>query len=185
MAINIKNKLQLATTPSKLESIKIEASLEAVTKKIKETFGEKAIIVSWQFNCIKWGILQGSEIIFLDDEDWNINLCHEVRIFDVDKELHLMKDGKMLVGRLVTDGIGENVSYVDSIAPMWGYAADTENGFTRLQDEARKLELTVPANIAKGKRCGLVTRNYVVTDDESGLSGYGDYRYLGLQELEV
>ena len=119
------------------------------------------------------------------DEEWNINLCHEVRIFDENKELHLMKDGKMLVGRLVVDGMGENVSYVDSIAPMWGYATESEKGFTRLQDEPRKLELTVPANIVKEKRCGLVTRNYVVSDDESGLSGYGDYRYLGLQELEV
>lgn len=185
MAINIKKKLQLVTGQSKLESVKIEANLEAVTEKIKENFGKKAIIVTWQFNCVKWGQYQAGEILFSDNEEWNINLCHEVRIFDEGKELHLMKDGKMLVGRLVVDGIGKNVSYVDSIAPMWGYATESEKGFTRLQDEPRKLEMTVPANIVKGKRCGLVTRNYVVSDDESGLSGYGDYRYLGLQELEV
>ena len=74
MAINIKEKLQLVKGQSKLESVKIEATLEAVTEKIKESFGEKAIVVSWQFNCIKWGYLQSGEIMFSDDEEWNINL---------------------------------------------------------------------------------------------------------------
>lgn len=183
MTVNIKNKLKLQCSLSEITEISI--GINNIEEYILNHFNDGAIIVTWQFNQIAWGLLKNGKIIFLDMTEWNIDLCQEFRVFDTDKEIYLVKNINEFIGRMRKDGEGAETKFIDSVAPMWGCSAENNGDFCKLKDVSRKLSLTIPADIPAGKYCGLVTRNYVVTDNESGLSGYGDYRYLALQEIEV
>lgn len=186
MNINPKSALNLQKGLSKTIALEpISLTKEAIKDTVTKYIGSSAVIVVWQINQIAWGKLSDGDIIFFEMNEWNIEFCQEMRVFNDNKEIQLVKNGNKLSGRLRIDGSGDETVYVDSIAPMWGRAVNFINGFTSLADEARKLHLNVPESIASGKRCGLVTRNYVVSDRATGLSGYGDYRFLALQELEV
>lgn len=186
MSINPKSALTLQKGLSEAIALEpISLTEESIRETVAKYIGSSAVIVVWQVNQIAWGKLSDGDIIFPEINDWNVAFCQEMRVFNDNKEIHLVKNGNNLSGRLRIDGSGDETVYVDSIAPMWGRAVNTVNGFTSLADEARKLHLNVPESIASSKRCGLVTRNYVVSDKATGLSGYGDYRFLALQELEV
>lgn len=185
MSINPRDTLKLKKALSETVPVTTSVSVEAVEEAVAKHLGSSALIVAWQINRIVWGRVENGKIIFADVDSWNVAQCQEMRIFNDSKELYLMKSGDKLTGRLRIDGSGEDTAYVDSVAPIWGKAAGSDGEFTELRDEARKLYITIPADVAKDKRCGLVTRSYVVSDEASGLSGYGDYRYLALQELGV
>lgn len=186
MSINPRDTLKLKKALSETVPVTISVNVEAVEEAVAKHLGSSALIVAWQINRIVWGRVDNGKITFADIDKWNVSQCLEVRIFNDSKELYFVKSGNMLTGRLRIDGSGKENVYVDSVAPIWGKATGSDGKFTELRDEARKLYITIPADVAKDKRCGLITRNYVVSDDDdSGLSGYGDYRYLALQELGV
>lgn len=180
--MDIKKNLELKNISVKKENVSIEASNEALQAEIQKL--SNGALIAWQVNRIVWGKITNGTLELSDGQPIDVDLIQEIRIFNDQQELHLVKLGKSLKGRWLTDGEGDSVSVVDSIAPMWGKS--TESGaFSQLADDDRKLYMKVAGEIQKGKRCGLITRNYVTSDAENGLAGYTDYRFMGLQPLEV
>ena len=55
----------------------------------------------------------------------------------------------------------------------------------RLQDDQRKLKLNIPVSDTTSKWYGLLTRNYVTTNDVNGQAGYTDYRFVDIASADL
>ena len=155
---------------------------------LKKYMHNKGSIVIWTYAEITWGIWNGEEICTSGD-CVNFKDILELRAFNEQEELHLVREDNVLEGRYVEDGIGSNTYYVDSFARLFGerdMQADIPQGFVRLSDPKRKLEMDVVCDedLVGVQYLGLETRNYVGADEKTGLSGYVDYRFIAVRPAQ-
>lgn len=162
----------------------VTCEFDGVEKILREKFGgDSATLVAWQIQNIVWGKFDGEKISSrgeLTPEYWL-----ECRIFNADAELHLKRVGNILRGRFIEDGTGEDNFYVDSFARLWGENFGAADGYVKLLDSRRKLYMEFPCENSGAKRYGLLTRNYIGSDKDTGLSGYVDYRFVSIEPAEV
>ena len=156
---------------------------------IEKHFHKEADIVLWQMQSIVWGKYENHKIIWADEADIFEEGWIELRIFNETEELHLYRKGTELIGRYRSDDGQDNCEYVDSFSRFWGENTETveavENGFVKIQDIERKLEMIIPASVENAKRYGLLTRNYVTTNEVNGQAGYTDFRFVKIASADL
>ena len=89
----------------------------------------------------------------------------EIRAFDKDEELHLLKNGLCYVGRIVRDN-DDGVDYyevVDDLYKIWG---QVNFGVTNVLSEDRGIQIKLPFNIDKDKLLFAKVRNYFTAEGE-------------------
>ena len=133
------------------------------------------ILVAWQVQKIVWDKFDGEN--FLP----NVEDLLEIRLFNRREEVHLKRAGKFFVGRYVRDDDGTGTFYADSFSRFWGECTASANGRIKLCDERRKISMELPCDDGGKKFYGLTTRNYIDSDDATGLSGYFDYRFVAIE----
>lgn len=179
-----------AVKKENIENVKIADIADAwalnslVARYVKDT----ASLVIWTYRKITWGRWDGSQIVLSDGKAVPADIV-EARIFNDKEELHLIREDGAITGRYVNDTEGDDCYYVDSFARLWGgrdIQADIPEGYVRLIDGERKLKLDVPfdGESAGIKYFGLETRNYVASDERTGLSGYRDYRFVAIEPAQ-
>ena len=162
----------------KSDSERVEWSARELQEKLREKISD-GLFVAWQIQSVVWGKFDGEK--FFSTEAFDVDDWLECRIFNANEEIHLRRFGDKFIGRYVHDDLnGAGNFYVDSFARLWGEEISSENGWTKLEDASRKISMTIPA-IGGEKLYGLTTRNYIDDDDETGLSGYVDYRFVAIE----
>ncbi|MCI7478195.1 MAG: CRISPR-associated protein Csx19 [Selenomonadales bacterium] len=172
----------------KYDSLELVDSSD-ITNILNEYGINKATVVVWMVHGIFWGELSDNKISLLDMENINFKLCQEIRIFNINFELHLRIISNKAVGRLVIDYDKmidkENIylsEYVDTVSRFWGEnITDDDADKLILHDFSRKLTLKLPVSqleCSNAKFYGLKTRNYIEKDMDTYQVGYGDYRYV-------
>lgn len=172
----------------KYDSLELVDSSD-ITNILNEYGINKATVVVWMVHGIFWGKLSDNKISLLDMENINFKLCQEIRIFNINFELHLRIISNKAVGRLVIDYDKmidkENIylsEYVDTVSRFWGEnITDDDADKLILHDFSRKLTLKLPVSqleCSNAKFYGLKTRNYIEKDMDTYQVGYGDYRYV-------
>lgn len=184
--------IELAEEKLQIQSVKHEqkmlgCSLDEVSlRKVLQTCGiEQANIVVWQVNKIRWGKWKQGKAVFADDESADIQLWLEVRIFNEQSELHLVREGGRLQGRFCQDGQGEAIEYVDAISRFWGEHKSGGNDWLVLEDADRKLKQVLPEATTDARFYGLITRNYIGINEKTAQAGYVDYRYVAIAPADV
>lgn len=174
--------LTLEEGRTNFERGKIFSSAQEAEKFLREKFSD-GIFVAWQIQSIVWGNFDGEKILLKDNARPNFDDWLECRIFNRRAELHLKRDGKNFVGRYVCDADGEKIFYVDSFSRLWGERNEnfSADGWIALHDKPRKIFMEIPCPDRGKKYYGLLTRNYIGSDDETGLSGYVDYRFVAIE----
>ena len=184
-----KNELKLKDIVCKSERVSINLDMDGLAAELRKYMKKEADVVVWEMQAIVWGHWNGTEFEWqqadMDIADWL-----EIRVFNAQEEMHLALVGDKLEGRYITDAEGEQVSVVDSFARLWGSKSKNQqgvaDGFVRLEDKSRKLKMEVPyhGDVSKTEWYGLFTRNYIGSDEMTGLSGYEDYRYVAIESAE-
>lgn len=172
---------ELKTVSIKKTKLRMDISLESIEKTLALTLEAHATVVVWARQAIFWGTWDGAHITFKGNGP-RAEAILECRAFSDTAEVHLRREGASLVGRALHEGEGESVSFVDSFARLWGSLASEGEGFMRLEDRERKLALELPMieHAAGDEYFGLLTRNYIEADAETGLAGFGDYRLVAV-----
>lgn len=115
----------------------------------------------------------------------------ELRIFNQDQEYLFSKRGSVWNMRTVCDKLaatqeddGEKIfACIDSASLVFGTSLETTNdGFSRLFESGRKIELYVPDD--KHKKYQLVTRSYIVYSKINGQARFGFSRYVAVEGVE-
>lgn len=107
----------------------------------------------------------------------------EFRAFDKDGELHVVKCGNGLKGRIITDGKGNAVEAFDERHILFGeHCKPAENGFYRYEED-RGTVLYLPFAITGRQRAYIEIRNYAVTLD--GDISFVDWRMVSFGKEEV
>ena len=172
--------LDIKECKSTFEKISCELSLSAVEKIIAENFQQShGMFVAWQIQNVVFGKMENYRLTLKNGLPEVKNFL-ECRIFNEVEELHFKNFSGELRGRYVRDGVGKDNYFADSFARFWGKFQTSENGFVKLIDSERKLCLEIPTD-EQAEYYGLLTRNYIGSDEETGLSGYVDYRFLKIE----
>ena len=176
--------LQLHEGSVKFERVTCSCSLNEVENILRDKFkSPRAVFAAWQVQSIIWGTydrklsLRGNVTPL--PENWL-----ECRIFNETAELHLKRVNENFVGRYVKDSDGNGNFYVDSFARFWGEKISAAEGYVNLLDRNRKLYMEIPCAENNFKWYGLLTRNYIESDEHTGLSGYSDYRFVAIEPAE-
>lgn len=176
--------LKIKKSKSIFENVRCENSLSEVEKIISEKFQQSnGIFVAWQIQNIIFGKLENFKLKLKDGLPQVENFL-ECRIFNEVEELHLKNFSSEIRGRYVRDEIGDENFFADSFSRFWGKFQSSEKGFVKLIDSERKLFLEIPTDLS-AEYYGLLTRNYIDSDKETGLSGYVDYRFLKIEGADV
>ena len=167
------------------KSISIKSDFETLEQELQNLIHLNSIVVVWQIHNVIWGRYQNNKLELLDGTR-SANFYQEIRVFNEAEELHLIKIDDEFQGRYIQDGTDQEVKYVDSFSRFWGEKHDIKDGFIELRDIGRKISLKIPFDegISDTKYLGLTTRNYVGSDEKTGLSGYVDYRFLSISSAE-
>ena len=163
------------------ECRKISEQVEYSARELeKNLYGKimSGIFIAWQIQNIIWGKFDGEK--FFTPQPFNVDDWLECRIFNIGEEIHLKRAGDKFIGRYVRDELGTGNFYVDSFARLFGENVSSENGWIKLEDELRKISMTIPVD-GDEKFYGLLTRNYIGSDAATGLSGYDDYRFVAIE----
>ena len=162
------------------ENISCEISLNDVENFVKEKFkNSRAVFVAWQIQNIIWGKFDGEKLFSTAEVTPQFWL--ECRIFNDVEEIHLKRVENKLRGRYVTEINGAGDFYADSFSRFWGENKGAANGFVKLLDRQRKLFMEIPCENINAQWYGLLTRNYISSDEKTGLSGYTDYRFVAIE----
>lgn len=157
-----------------------EISSSGVENLIKENFkNPRADFVAWQIQNIFWGKFDGEKLFSTAEVTPQFWL--ECRIFNDAEEIHLKRVENKLRGRYVTEINGAGDFYADSFSRFWGENKGAANGFVKLLDRQRKLFMEIPCENINAQWYGLLTRNYISSDEKTGLSGYTDYRFVAIK----
>ncbi len=182
--LNIAKKISLKICECKkiFAPVTCEISLSDVENLVKENFkNPRAIFVAWQIQNIVWGKFDGEK--FFSTSEVTPQFWLECRIFNDDEEIHLKRIENKLRGRYVSEIEGAGDFYADSFSRFWGENKGSANGFIKLCDNQRKLFMEIPCE-RKSNWYGLLTRNYISSDEKTGLSGYADYRFVAIEPAE-
>lgn len=152
------------------------ASLADVEALLKIYLHHESMLIFWQMHRILWGRWLNGVLTLPEGMTLHPEYTLELRAFNEEEELHLVKESDIFKGRYVTDEDGEPIEYVDTMARLWGHKTARSNGFVTLQDEERKLTMIVPAK-ESADYYGLVTRNYIGYS-ENGQAGYEEERFV-------
>ena len=165
------------------EAVTCEISLSAVENLIRQKFKiARATFVAWQVQNIFFGKYDGEKLSAraeIQPENWL-----ECRIFNETEELHLKRLEKNFCGRYISEVEGTENFYADSFSRLWGENSGSADGYVELLDRQRKLYLEIPCEENKFKWYGLLTRNYIESDERTGLSGFSDYRFVAIEPAE-
>ena len=140
----------------------------------------QGIFVAWQIQSVIWGKFVGEKCLLKDNLAPNVEDWLECRIFNEREEFHLKRDGKIWRGRYVRDEAGNDIAYIDSFARLWGECVNFADGWITLVDAPRKISMELPCAGGGKKFYGLTTRNYIGSNETTGLSGYVDYRFVAI-----
>ena len=158
-------------------------SLEDIRTTLRSYMKKDACLVAWQLHRIVWGRWQEGGIRLADGSDLDALLLEEMRVFNEDEELRLVKKRGKLVGRYVCDAPGSGQEAVDSAAKLWGERTAAADGWATLTDSGRGFRMVVPAE-EEAKAYALVTRSYIGYDPQTHQAGYDDIRYKAIVPLE-
>lgn len=160
----------------------VDCSPHELVKILREKFSEThGTFVAWQVQSIVWGKFNGDKLLLKDDASPNLDDWLECRVFNRREELHIKRANENFVGRYVRDDAsGAETYYVDSFARLWGEA----DGWNTLRDAARKISMELPLDTGDKKFYGLLTRNYIGSDEATGLSGYVDCRFVAIESAQ-
>ena len=175
--LDLAKRVGLKPGECKTFSERIECSAAELEQILREKFSD-GIFVAWQIQCIVWGKIGGEN--FLP----NVEDLLEIRLFNRREEIHLKRTGDKFSGRHVRDEDGTGTFYADSFSRLWGKNVSSANGRIILRDEPRKLSMKIPCEDDGKKFYGLTTRNYIGSDEATGLSGYVDYRFVAIESAD-
>ena len=175
----MKDNLVITTRTSDTKPIAKISNLQEIQDLLQEKLQQAATVVIWQANAILFGKWEKGTLQFAHNQAVIYNLIQEIRAFSENAEIHLVKQGNILTGRYIEDGIGIKSEAVDSIARLWGEKVTSDAvGFVKLLDKTRKISLYIPVEDNNHQYYGLVTRSYIGYDDSTGQAGYKDYRLV-------
>lgn len=178
--LDFAKKIGLQLCKGKTFSEPVDCSPAELEQILREKF-QRATFAAWQIQSVIWGTFDGKKLLVKDNQPPNFDDWLECRIFNEGAELHLKRTGENFSGRYICDAAGEKVFYVDSFARLWGEFDSAADGWITLLDKPRKISMTLPCADAGKKFYGLTTRNYIGSDDATGLSGYVDYRFVAIE----
>ena len=144
----------------------------------------EGIFVAWQIQSVVWGKFDGEKLLLKDDTVPEVDDWLECRVFNWQEEIHLKRDGKFFVGRYIRDEEGTGSFHVDSFSRLWGERTASTGDWITLTDAPRKISMTLPCADDGKKFYGLTTRNYIGSDEATGLSGYVDYRFVAIEPAD-
>lgn len=174
--------LEICQCSAEIENVTCEISLNGVETLLQKFENQRANFVAWQIQNIIWGKFDGEKLFSTAEIEPQYWL--ECRIFNEIAELHLKRIENKFVGRYVKDTKGAGNFYVDSFSRFWGENSGAADGFIKLLDKQRKLFMEIPCDKNNAKWYGLLTRNYISSGEETGLSGYIDYRFVAIEPAE-
>ena len=172
---------------SLIEDMAIPATMADLQAKLQELDFQTGVFVLWHVDAISWGKWESGQLHFPDKAPRD-GLLLEVRVFNENEELYLLKRGGGFQGRYRKDGEGEEAEYIDSASRFWGrktQAQECAEGFMRLVDSDRKLQMLLPATGADAEYYALETRSYVGVNEKTAQAGYVDYRFKAILPVFV
>lgn len=161
----------------KCENIKLElVSEKTVLTLLEKYLHQDAQVVAWFNHRVTFGKWENQQLVWAEDLPFDDKQFLELRAFNENEELYLQENGNV---RYISDNDGKDIiEYVDSYSHLWGERTEkTENGFVKLRDEGRKLQMVVPY-AGDAKNYELYLRSYIGYDGKTGQAGYTAYRYL-------
>lgn len=179
---------QLISGIGTIKRVEIENSASTLTETLKKYDLTRGLAVVWQMQAVCWGRIENGQLVIAGGGDLTPEYWQELRLFNDDAELHLVRKGGTLSGRFRSDAGGvEPIRYIDAASPLWGVRDkdqhDVPKGYVRLSDYGRGLEMVVPDDIdGTPEQYALITRNYVESDKETKQAGYTDYRFAGIAD---
>lgn len=188
--LNLAKKVGLQLHEGKIicDGVSCSCTLSDVEKILAEKFiDSRAVFIAWQIQSVVWGIYEGGKLNLRDKTSPKPENWLECRIFNADAEIHLKRRENILSGRYIQDVEGAGKFYVDSFARLWGECdkkISAANGYINLLDRERKLYMEIPCENVGAKYYGLLTRNYIDSDENTGLSGYTDCRFVAIEPAE-
>ena len=160
-----------------------EISLDSIKNLVSEKFqNSRAVFVAWQIQNIFFGKYDGAKLSAR--AEITPELWLECRIFNETAELHLKRIENKFIGRYISEVKGTGNFYADSFSRFWGEKINAADGYIKLLDRQRKLYMEIPCAENNSKWYGLLTRNYIESDEKTGLSGYSDYRFVAIEPAE-
>ena len=156
-----------------------ESTLQAVEEILREKIETPAKFIAWQVQNIIWGTYDGG-LLLRDKKSPEPENWLECRVFNAEQEVHFKRVGNKLNWRYIKDISGAGNFYVESFSRLWGEKISAADGYINLLDRQRKLYMEIPCAETTAKWYGLLTRNYIESDD-TGLSGYADYRFVAIE----
>ena len=121
-------------------------------------------------------LIKTDKVEYLHAEDaTDLARLTELRAHTEEKELHLVKAGNRWVGRVRTDGEGEETEYMDEMQCLWGKAKSFDGRYSRLRED-KGVSLDIPLEVPMGKGAYMTVRSYLDKEDFS----FTDYRIVGL-----
>lgn len=87
----------------------------------------------------------------------------QIRLFGAQGETMLWREGAGFAGRIIEDGVGESIDWLDEAHMLWGQPDGAPvGGFQLMREGSQGLVHAPPAAIASAKK--MMTRNYVSYD---------------------
>lgn len=188
--LNLAKKVGLQLHEGKIicERVTCGCTLSDVEKILAEKFTDsRAVFIAWQIQSVVWGTCEGGKLNLRDKTSPKPENWLECRIFNATEEIHLKRRENILSGRYIKDVEGEGKFYVDSFSRLWGECDkkfSAADGYVNLLDRGRKLYMEIPCEKGGAKYYGLLTRNYIDSDENTGLSGYTDCRFVAIEPAE-
>ena len=161
----------------------VTCEIDDIENLIQQKFKDScAVFVAWQIQNIFFGKYDGAKLSAR--AEITPELWLECRIFNETAELHLKRIENKFIGRYISEVKGTGNFYADSFSRFWGEKINAADGYIKLLDRQRKLYMEIPCAENNSKWYGLLTRNYIESDEKTGLSGYSDYRFVAIEPAE-
>ncbi len=153
-----------------------------LTDALTKLKGAEYKVVAHFVNCVRFGYYKQGSFYFADGCQLEENYLEQLRVFNMEAELYLQRQGNAFYLQYINDQQGAaGVQAVDSSSQFFGHSVKGSfaDGFIKLWEAGRKISLLLPvAQQAEAYR--LVTRSYVQYDEATGQAGYGAYRWLDI-----
>lgn len=151
-------------------------------------------VVLHAVNEIKFGYYNlddNKQFVFPDDDSIEEKYIIELRLFNENEEIYLLKDNEenCYKARIIKDNLNENednvqkITTIDDASTLFGKEIEDNSissNFVKLKESGRKISLVVPSK-DKATYYALVTRSYIIFDEKTGQAGIGYYRYLDIR----
>lgn len=178
-----KDPYKVSDISSQIEHVRISGDVQSLCDEAAKHI-ERGIVILWQLHAVTWGRFANEQITLAGGVEVNPLYITELRVFDENAELYLLRSGDEFTGRWRIDGTGEEVQYyIDSFSPLWGTREENVTGsYAVLADRERGLRMEVPVE-EEAEQYGLLTRGYIVADENTGQAGYDDHRFVKIDSV--